>query len=154
MSENFDHIGEALAAAGVVGWRYVHDVRKPGEKEGEFVTKGPADLDDAYANHVQWIDEKGEWGGAPKKTKAELAAILAAYVAPGRRVAKLLIVERLKAAGLLVAANAALNNVETPDAIELAERWYRAPDTVAVNDPRVLAFLAAIGASAGEILAP
>lgn len=73
---------------------------------------------------------------------------------PARRVSKLKIVDRLKAAGLLVAANAALNAGETPDAIELAERWYRPPDDVAVDDPRVLAFLAAIGAKPEEILAP
>lgn len=95
-----------------------------------------------------------EWSDAEVAKAAAEAEAHAAAMEAQRRVAKLKIVERLKAAGLLVAANAALNNAETPDNIELAERWYRSPDDVAANDPRVLDFLAAIGANAEEILAP
>lgn len=95
-----------------------------------------------------------EWSDAEVAARAAEAAAHASAIEAQRRVPKLKIVERLKAAGLLVAANAALNNAETPDAIELAERWYRPPDDVSLSDPRVIAFLKAIGANPADILAP
>lgn len=67
-----------------------------------------------------------------------------------RRVAKSRIIERLHAAGKLVAASAALDAD-----IYARERWY-APDrpSIYADDPDALALLAAISADAGEIMAP
>lgn len=68
------------------------------------------------------------------------------------RVSKATVVRRLKEAGKLVAANAALNGAETPAAIELAETWYAA-ESVRSDDARARAFLTAIGADVEAILA-
>lgn len=69
MSNDLRDMHAALTAAGVSGFRLVEIQTAP-------------DLDTAYAEHLQWLDEDGEWNGDPRKTREEVAAILAAYVSP------------------------------------------------------------------------
>jgi hypothetical protein len=90
---------------------------------------------------------------------AARAAEEAAYVAPPKRwdVPKLLVIDRLRAAGLLRLAYMALQ-LDTPvanltdDELALRERWNAARD-LGSDDADARAFFSAIGADADVILA-
>jgi hypothetical protein len=91
-----------------------------------------------YQDYLAWV------------AKGNVADPADVPIVPRRLVPKSTIIDRLNAAGKLVAASAALNaNLYT------RERWY-APDRPAVyaDDPEVLALLAAIGADPAVVLAP
>ena len=83
-------------------------------------------------------------------TWIEAGGIVAPFEPPAERrlVPKRLIVDRLEAAGLLVAARAALDAAPLYD----RERW-NARESIYADDPTALALLAAIGADAEAILA-
>lgn len=111
------------------GWRDETEDEAPAIPEGAtLVDAVPADAR-AIWEGTRWIEPPPRWP-----------------------VPKLAIIERLHAAGRLVAANAALNGAGSADAILLAERWYQARE-VWSDDARARQFLAAIGADPDAILA-
>jgi hypothetical protein len=90
---------------------------------------------------------------------AERAAEEAAYIAPPARweVPKLLVIERLRAAGRLRVAYMALQREApiadlTDDELALRERW-DAASVLYSDDADVITFLTAIGADAATVLA-
>ena len=95
-----------------------------------------------YQAGGRWIDAVG---GEP--TADEIAAVLAP---PRRLVMKSQIIDRLNGAGFLAAASAALNAD-----LFTRERWYASDKPgVYADDPAIIAFLSALGADPGTILAP
>lgn len=99
----------------------------------------------------------GQLVPTPPELLADAPVAPAVPPAPAGDVAKLLVVERLEAAGLLRAALAALQ-IDAPAAdltdaaLALRERWLAARE-IARDDPGALALLAAIGADPAAILA-
>lgn len=79
---------------------------------------------------------------------AELLALFASRAATGYPVPRLLVVERLQAAGKLAAARSALDNAPL-----LAREKWNAAQVVMSDNPDALALLLAIGADPAVILA-